>query len=399
MAVKDQLERLAAFEPVPIDRGPGSPERGRRPYPVVSLYLNTQPGQTGRDQFQSFVRKELAARSRTYEAGSPERESLDKDLERIARFLEEELDPAANGVAIFACSAGELFEAIQMTAPIEHHWLSIGDRPHLYPLARIESLHPRYAAVLADTNAARILVFATGAMVSEREIKGVKTKRTSQGGWSQARYQRHIENFHVHHAKDVIDALERIVQQEGISQIIIAGDEVVLPLLREQMPKHLADKVVDHLRMNLRSPEEQLIESALEALRRARNQNEREKVETAVGAFRAGGLGVVGPQDTLEALIKGQVDELLITASLRDLQPVGALAPSTASDSIEAVLPEPVLETATAGEPADAGDRTVRLADELVTKAAQTGARITFVQDPQLLADFGGVAAILRFTI
>ena len=385
MAVKDQLDRLAAFAPAP--------------YPVVSLYLNTQPGQTGRDQFKSFVRKEFAARSRTYEAGSPERESLDKDLERIARFLDEELDPAANGVAIFACSAGELFEAIQMTAPIEHHWLSIGDQPHLYPLARIESLHPRYAAVLADTNAARIVVFATGEIVTEREIKGVKTKRTSQGGWSQARYQRHIENFHVQHAKDVIDALEKIVQQENITQIIIAGDEVVMPLLHEQLPKHLAEKVVEHVRMNLKTPEQQLIDSTLDALRRARGQTEREKVETAIGAFRSGGLGLVGPQDTLEALIKGQVDELLITASLRDLQPVGALAPSTASQSIEAVLPEPVLQTVAVGEPAEAHGETVRLADELVTKAAQTGARITFIQDPQLLGDYGGVAAILRFAI
>ena len=73
MAVKAQLDRLAAFEPAP--------------YPVVSLYLNTQPGQTGRDQFHTFVRKEFAAR-RTYPAGSPERESLDKDLERISRFLD-----------------------------------------------------------------------------------------------------------------------------------------------------------------------------------------------------------------------------------------------------------------------------------------------------------------------
>ena len=385
MAVKDQLDRLAAFAPAP--------------YPVVSLYLNTQPGQTGRDQFKSFVRKEFAARGRTYDAGSPERESLGKDLERIARFLDEELDPAANGVAIFACGAGELFEAIQMTAPIEHHWLSIGDQPHLYPLARIESLHPRYAAVLADTNAARIVVFATGEVVAEREVKSVKTKRTSQGGWSQARYQRHIENFHVHHAKEVIDALEKIVQQENITQIIIAGDEVVMPLLHEQLPKHLADKVVERVRMNLSTPEQHLIDTTLDALRRARGQTEREKVETAIGAFRSGGLGVVGPQDALEALIKGQVDELLITASLRDLQPVGALAPSTASHSLEAVLPEPVLETVAAGEPADAGGETVRLADELVTKAAQTGARITFVQDPQLLGDFGGVAAILRFAI
>jgi peptide chain release factor subunit 1 len=400
MAVKDQLDRLAAFEPAPLDPGSGRPElRRRAPYPVVSLYLNTQPGQTGRDQFKSFVRKEFAARSRTYEAGSPERESLDKDLDRIARFLDDELDAAANGVAIFACSAGELFEAIQLTAPIERHWLSIADRPHLYPLARIESMHPRYAAVLADTNAARIMVFATGEVVAEREIRGVKTKRTSQGGWSQARYQRHIENFHVQHAKDVIDALDKIVQQENITQIIVAGDEVVMPLLREQMPKHLAERVVEHVRMNLHTPEEQLIESALEALRRVRSQTEREKVETAVGAFRSGGLGVVGPQDTLEALMKGQVDELLISANLRELQPVGALTASTASDSLEAVLPERVLETVAAGEPAEARAETVRLADELIVKAAQTGARITFVQDPELLTHYGGVAAILRFAI
>ena len=385
MAVKEQLDRLAAFEPAP--------------YPVVSLYLNTQPGSTGRDQFKTFVRKEFAARGRTYPAGSPERESLDKDLDKIARFLDTELDAAANGVAVFACSAGELFEAVQLTAPIEQHWLSISDQPHLYPLARIESLHPRYAAVLADTNAARILVFATGAVVAEHEIKGTKTKRTSQGGWSQARYQRHIENFHVQHAKEVIDALEKIVQQENITEIIVAGDEVVMPLLREQMPKHLAEKVVDHVRMNLNSPPEQLIESSLEALRKVHSQTEREKVETAIGGFRSGGLGVVGPQDTLEALIKGQVEELLISSSLRELQPVGALAPSTASDSLAAVLPEPVLETVASGEPAEARTETVRLADELITKAAQTGARITFVEDAELLSDFGGVAAMLRFAI
>jgi peptide subunit release factor 1 (eRF1) len=169
----------------------------------------------------------------------------------------------------------------------------------------------------------------------------------------------------------------------------------VMPLLREQMPKHLSEKVVEHVRMNRNTPEQQLIDSALEAMTRVRSQTEREKVEAAVGAFRSGGLGVVGPQDTLDALIKGQVDELLITANLRELQPVGA----TGSDSLEAVLPEPVLETVAAGEPAEARAETVRLADELITKAAQTGARITFVKDPEVLKDYGGVAALLRFSI
>ena len=385
MAVKEQLDRLAAFEPAP--------------YPVVSLYLNTQPGQTGRDQFQTFVRKEFAARGKTYPSGSPERESLDKDLERITAFLDTQLEPSANGVAVFACSAGELFEAVQMNAPIDEHWLYIGDQPHLYPLARIESLHPTCAVVLADTNAARILVFAAGEMVSEQEVKGVKTKRTSQGGWSQARYQRHIENFHMLHIKEVVDVLEKVVQRENINEIVVAGDEVVLPLLREQMPKHLQEKIVDHVRMNVSSPVEQLISSSMEALKRVHTEDEQTKVETAVGGFRSGGLGVVGPEDTLEALIKGQVDELLISSRLRSLQPVGVQSSSTAADSLQAVLPEPAIEAVAAGEPADANAEMVRLADELVTKAMQTSAKTTCIEDPALLAEFGGVAAILRFKI
>lgn len=385
MAVKDQLDRLAAFEPAP--------------YPVISLYLNTKPGQTGRDQFQTFVRKEFAARARTYPAGSPESDSLAKDLDRIARFLDNELDPAANGVAVFACSAGELFEAVQVPASIDQHWLYIGDRPHLYPLARVASQYPRYAALLADTNTARILVFATGKLVAEEEVIGTKTKRNAQGGWSQARFQRHVENFHVQHVKEVVDALEKIVLREGITEIIISGDEVVMPLLRDQLPKHLQEKIVDQVRIETDAPLHEVIKTSLDAMKRVRSQTEREKVEAAVGAYRAGGLGVVGPEDTLEALVKGQVDELLITARVRELEPVGPRAAARAASSIRQSLPEPAVQSAAAGEAAQVGDTVVRLADELVNKATQTAARITFVEDPALLSEFGGVAALLRFRI
>jgi peptide chain release factor subunit 1 len=383
MNLTEQLERLAAFEPAP--------------YPVVSLYLNTQAGQHGRDQHQAFIRKELKARGRTYPANSPERESLDRDLERIARYLETELQPSSNSVAIFACSAGELFEALQSAAPIEQHWLHIGDQPHLYPLARLESRYPRYAAVITDSNSARIMVFALGELVTEREVKNVKTRDTSQGGWSQARYQRHIANFHMQHIKEVVDALDRIVRDEGIAQILLSSDDSTLPLLRDQMPKHLAEKVVDHLRLEAHASAADVLKSSAEAMERLNSRTDREKVEAAIGAYRAGGLGLVGPEDTLAALVKGQVDELLISATMQRMQgmPVGVAAGS----ANEAILPEPAVATVSGGEAADAAPEVVRLADELITKAKQTSARITFIEDTELLADYGGVAALLRFRI
>ncbi len=385
MALSEQLDKLAAFEPVP--------------YPVVSLYLDTRPDQRGRDAWQTFIRKEFKARAATYPAGSPDHDSLNRDLERISAYLDAEVRPSANGVAIFACNAAHLFETVQVDAPIEKHSLYIGERPYLYPLARLVSQYPRYAAVLADTNSARILVIAEGGIEGESSIKGVKTRRSSQGGSSQARYQRHLENYHLQHVKEVVDALERIVQREGIDKILIAGDPVVIPIFREQLPKHLAEKVVDELSLRMDAPPYEIIGKTLESMGKLNERTDRERVNAAVGAYRAGGLGVVGPDETLLALTNGQVDELLISASLSQMKGLRGTRAAEMALANDAGLAEPAVEPVAAGEPGNVDLGTLRLAEELVAKARQTGATVTFIEDPSLLAAYGGVAGLLRYLI
>lgn len=384
MTLTDQLARLAAFEP--------------SPYPVISLYLDTQPDGRGRDNFQSFVRKELKARSQTYPQRSSERAMLERDMDRILSYLEG-LAPSANGVAIFACDAAELFAAVQLEAPLGNHWLYIGDQPHLYPLARVASQYPRYAVVLADTNRTRILVIADGGVSADTAIEGTKTRRTTQGGWSQARYQRHVENYHLQHVKDVVSTLEKIVMQEGIDRVIVSGDPVVIPLLREQLPKPLAEKVVDELSLPSDAQESDVLAATRASIVEQDAKTDREKVDAAVGAYRAGGLGVVGPDATLFALTNGQVDELLITASIGSLEGLRGTRAAEMAIANDAGIAEPAVEPAAAGEPASVEMGTVRLADELVTKAQQTAARISFIEDPSLLEPYGGVAATLRYRI
>src|SRR6185436_12928099 len=96
------------------------------PFPVLSLYLNLQPDDRGRDRFQPFLRKELADRVGTYPAGGPERESLDADSAKIEQYVDS-IPESANGLAIFACSAADLFEAIPLAAPVDEHRLFISD--------------------------------------------------------------------------------------------------------------------------------------------------------------------------------------------------------------------------------------------------------------------------------
>src|SRR5207249_3965529 len=93
------LDRLASFDP--------------GPFPIVSLYLNLQPNQQGREQADPFLRKEFADRVATYPAEGPERQSLNRDAEKI-RACAEGVDRSANSLAIFACSGADLFEAIPL---------------------------------------------------------------------------------------------------------------------------------------------------------------------------------------------------------------------------------------------------------------------------------------------
>ena len=213
---------------------------------------------------------------------------------------------------IFASAGSEVFEAIPLEAPFENHSLFIDSVPHLYPLAKLIDTYPRYAAVMLDTNKARIFVFG-GQEERQEQIVGEKTRRTSKGGWSQARYQRRADNFHMLHIKEVVDTLDKIVREDNIDRIVVAGADVAMPILREQLPKHLADKIVE-IGAHEDGESGSFVERTMAALREKDAETDAEKVQELMDAWQSGGLGVAGPEATLSAFQLGQVDELIITA-------------------------------------------------------------------------------------
>src|SRR5205085_8030151 len=114
--------------------------------------------------------------------------------------------------------------------------------------------------------------------------------------------------------KDVVDALDRIVREDGIDKVVIAGDEVILPLLREQMPKHLQERIVDTMKLDIRTSERDVLDETIAALRERDAESDRERVDALLGAYRGSGLACVGVEAVTRAFELGQVDELLIPA-------------------------------------------------------------------------------------
>jgi peptide subunit release factor 1 (eRF1) len=197
------------------------------------------------------------------------------------------------------------------------------------------------------------------------------------GGWSQKRYQRHVDNFHVQHAKEVVDHVARIVRDERIDRIILSCDESILPIVRDQMPKDIAERVVDVMHIEMLAPGRDVLDASIEALREKEAESDRERVEQLMSAYRVNGLGAVGVDATRKAFELGQVDELLITAR-----------------------PETIAATKhAAGEQLPERSAEERAADELIAQARNTSAKVRFIEDASLLAPVGGVGAFLRFKL
>jgi peptide subunit release factor 1 (eRF1) len=347
-----KLDRLARFE-------------SATNLPVLSLYLDARPDSHGSDHYQPFVRKELAARQKTYPLRSPERKSFDLDMEKIQSYLEKSVLPSTNGIAIYACAGeGGFFDPLQLPAAFEENRFSVGNRPQLFPLARLIDENPRYTLVLADTRTSQIFVLAGGFRVDETEVKSKVLPRTHGTGLSQMRYQRHVDNMQKHHARELVERLDRIVEEDRVEFIVLAGNDAVLPLIRSELSKRLADKVVDNLHFDRKRPVTEILAEAQQRLRERDLKTDAEKVERLLGEYRAGGLAVVGPEETRRALERGQADELLISATF---------------------------DHASASADETAGD--------LLALARRTDTRVTFIEDPHPLEPVGGVGAHLRYRL
>jgi len=348
-ALRARVRRLAEID---------SPEA-----PVLSIYLDIRPEAHGEDPGRRVelvvLRHRLREISATYPAHDPARLSLDADVARIERFLEEESLKAAEGLAIFACHARELWETMAAPVPFETQ-VSAGPTADLFQLAQLLEESEAVVMALVDTNTCRLFVTRRGSLVERPgpDEPPDEHERHHAGGWSQARYQRHIDMQDRRFAREAAGAIERLVNRVHARHLILAGEERTISVLKPELSPALSAILerVEHIEMRAR-PDEVAAEIA-PILAAIRESEATEAAERAIAGVRAGGLGVAGVDPVAAALEAGQVHELVIDESA-DLDP--------------------------------------DLRSELVRLAARTAADVVVVKDHPGLLALGGVGATLRY--
>jgi peptide subunit release factor 1 (eRF1) len=372
-------------------------------FPVLSLYVSTEANARGRDDFNVWLSAKLSDLNQRYEPESPELESVRRDVERITNFVENEVEPSAQGLAIFACfGAEEFFETAQLEIPFPNNNLFTFERAHIFPLYRAIEQNPRYLALWADTSKAEIYIFGGERMIDAKaqtkaqieEIENVLTLDAPEGIRSEYNLHRRTENFHLQHARETVDEVEKLMRDTKIEYLILCGnDTTIMPVLRPQLPKALEEKVVGTLNLSQYASEEEIHQATHELMRKHDEEQDEEQFNRVVGAAKAAaGLGVLGVKDTLSALSNGQVEELIISASFdaikyrkKDVEEVlEAYAPGD-DNSVTDDLPE--------------ADEPRQIADELIIRALNSAAKICFIEDSDRIKEIGGVGAVLRYNI
>lgn len=333
---------------------------------VLTVYLDLRPHTTGENPGVRAAHTFLKDRLREIEKTLlPRGQALDDfraDAARVNRFFDEHAEPYLQGVAIFACHRLQLFEVLETRVPFEDQVL-LEPLPDLYQLAHLADEHETAVVALVDTNTARIFVTERGFL---REIAGlgvdsVFTRRRNTGGLNHKRYQRRVLNRRMDFAREMADAIEALVQREGATRVILAGDAVAIPLLHKALPSQLEPLISEQvLRLDIRTPRADVQDEIAPLLAQIEADESHDIATRLMDAVREQGLGVIGLEETRDALSHGQVETLVLEAQ----------APLATNDR-----------------------------NALVHLAANMGADVEMVSGHDTLTEAGGVGALLRYRL
>ena len=349
--MNDLLRRLA-------DIAPGD-------LPFLSIYLDVRPEapgeRPGRRAGLLVFEDRMREIRKTYLPRGAGLDSFDADAGRIDRWLREEMQRSTEGVAVFACSERGVFETVETGAPFENQ-VTAADAPDLYQLARFDDEFETALAAVLDTNTLRLFVYRYGTLTEQPGIDDdpVHYQKRQIGGWSQATYQRHIDNHRREFTAEIGKTIAETAEREGATRIVLAGDPPSITPLMEQMPQQALEKVRDVVKLDLRATRNEVLAEVEPVLREAEERSGESAVDRLVAEVRKGRLAATGAPDVERALDNGQVDELLVD------------------------------DTAELGE----GVRAT-----LTQKAVATSAAIETVAGSSPLLALGGVGAVLRYRL
>lgn len=366
--------------------------RDRFQPPLVSLYLNTNwadPDAKNRARIFFKDRFSWLDEVRRHELHGEDIQCLSSDLEFLNEYVPAIISgaehPNYDGICVFTSRKSGLRRVYLSQFAFDNE-CCLGEQPQLRQLARLQDGYQEALVAIVDNRRGRVYEIEMAGIRSRDELSTPVHRRHHAGGWSQMRFQRHVDDQVLHHLKEVAGFLTRVFDTRPPQHVILAGSDEAVGELEAHLPDRVRQKVLRQVRMPAQSSDASVLWTAVDVLREGLRREQQDLVEEVVTAALGSGLGVLGSRGTSEALSGRAVDALCFRKGLQGEVWACRQCEGLSIDQEQCAV---------CGSPSTKGD----LLEEATLLAIRQKAQIHEVEPGTRLDRYGGIGARLRYRI
>jgi peptide chain release factor subunit 1 len=357
---------------------------------AISLYVNLDPraAPTAAD-VETRVSCQLGEAERLAEERRAalthgQRAGLGSDLDRIRAWFDDGFDRnGVRGIAVFAAALDNFWSVVPLPNPVDDD-VTIGAELYLAPLVPHAERDGALVAVVGRERG-QIFRLRDDALVAIADETDQVPGRHDQGGRSQARFERHIENIVGQHLREVAGALESCSRRRRGMPIVLVGADEIRGEFEGLLSKATAASVAGWATAEAHAEGAQLLDVARPVLDGWWSARERGLLERWREEAGKNGRASAGWEQTLEAASDGRIELLLVQAGVDrpayQCPRCGRVQVQNGGCPLDG----------TTMEPRDDG------VDLAVHQTLTYGGTVHVVRDRRDLEPVGGVAALLRF--
>jgi peptide chain release factor subunit 1 len=240
-----------------------------------------------------------------------QRLALRDDFERIRRYFDAEFErEGAHGLAIFCAGLDNVWRTLPLTEVVPDE-IRVRESLYLAPLVPLVGRGEGALVIVVSREQGRFYRLHGGRLEDLADHTEEQPRRHDQGGWAQARLQRHVDELAHEHLRRVADVLDKLVRRlRGPRVVVVASEETgaeFVDLVAQDTRAAIAG--IAHAEAHAQAPE--LLDAAVPVLERWRAEREQELLERLAEEHGRNGRGAAGWAATLEAASDGRVELLL----------------------------------------------------------------------------------------
>jgi peptide chain release factor subunit 1 len=282
---------------------------------AISLFVDLDPSLSptpgdARTRIRSLLdegEKRIDGAAQTHE----QRLGLKADFERLREFFSEEFErDGTRGYAVFCAGLDNLWQTVPLSERVPDE-IKVSRDLYLAPLVPLVGRGEGAVVAFVSREQGRLYRLRAGRLDEVANLFEEQPRRHDQGGWSQARMQRHFDELAKDHLKTVAEELAGQLRRLQFPRVVVVCPEELKSEFADALAADARGAIIGWTTAKAHASPVELLGAALPVLEEWRERQEGQSVERWKEEAGRNGRASSGWESTLEAASDARVDCLL----------------------------------------------------------------------------------------